>query len=338
MVKKIHTLTVDTSNMPSSRTARSVKILGDAGAKFSLMIRNEDDANMLDINLLGYDSNYYFRPVTGVVKGALKKVTIDSTGSYSFIQRFPEVTDDDKYDITIQAEEDTELSENIPVPRDNTGAILATYSIYQVLNLGQMTFGITTASSDWTAPFPADIIVKKKPEGSSPIKINWNLATTNTITKDRDPLFSNTDPTSSDFSGTAPIVDILKVSGAVNDSDEVALHNASSGAASVTGISVGMIVTGDEMPDDKTTVASIDTSAKTIALSQGVTLSERTFLNFDNGGAVIDFTTFEISDPYTLDIGGVDYNFIDVKAVGSILFGDQAFTCNLDLDSLTTLS
>ena len=54
MAKIIRSLIIDTSNMPSNRTSRSIKVVGDAGAKFSLMIRNEDDANHLDVSLSGY--------------------------------------------------------------------------------------------------------------------------------------------------------------------------------------------------------------------------------------------------------------------------------------------
>ena len=143
MAKTISSLSFDIGNLPPTRSIRNIRIIGTPGATFSLMIRNEDDINQLLPSLPGYDADYYFRPVTGVIKGALKKVVLPDSGIYSFNQIFPTISDDDHYEITIKAEGDTELGASIPRNYDTTGIAKATYKIYQYADAGRATFTLT---------------------------------------------------------------------------------------------------------------------------------------------------------------------------------------------------
>ena len=359
MNKTISSLSLDTSNLPPARSVRKINIIGTPGAAFSLMIRNEDDANQLFTSLVGYDANYYFRPVTGVIKGALKNVVLPASGIYTFSQAFPAISSDDYYDITIRSEKDTELGASIPRNYDLNGIAKATYRVYQYADAGRATFTLTgdTSGTAWFLPFPADVVVTK-PIGvtiTAPVKIHWNIRTDDTITVDRQPRFSNDTPALSDFSGSTTIT--RSVFSAVDNSTSVILAYDNNGYGT-TNLSAGMIVTGGDI-EDKITIASVD-DIKTITLSSAITASgadttgvyeaadtsrppSGTQLTFSNGGATVDFTTFKVSDVYSIASGNTktysdpEY-FVDFDAEGTISFGEHDFTYTLSLDNFLTLS
>ena len=359
MAESISSLTFDNSNLPPNRSIRNIRILGTPGAIFSLMIRNSSDVNQLLPSLSGYDADYYFRPVTGAVKGALKQVVLPASGVYAFSQVFPTVSSDDYYDITIKVEGDTELGTSIPRNYDTTVIEKATYRVYQYADAGRATFTLTgdTSGTAWFLPFPADVVVTK-PIGvtiTAPVKIHWNIRTDDTITVDRQPRFSNDTPALSDFSGSTTIT--RSVFSAVDNSTSVILAYDNNGYGT-TNLSAGMIVTGGDI-EDKITIASVD-DIKTITLSSAITASgadttgvyedadtsrppSGTQLTFSNGGATVDFTTFKVSDVYSIASGNTttysdpEY-FVDFDAEGTISFGEHDFTYTLSLDNFLTLS
>ena len=361
MAKTISSFAFNIKNLPPTRSIRNIRILGTPGAAFSLMIRNSSDINQLQSSLPGYDTNHYFRPVTGVVKGALKNVVLPASGIYAFSQVFPATSSDNYYDITIKAEEDTELGTNIPRNYDLNGIAKATYRVYQYADAGRATFTLTgdTSGTAWYLPFPADVVVNK-PVGATtaPVKIHWNIRTDDTITVDRQPVFSNDDPAGSDFSGSAPVT--RSVFDAVNNNTSVILANDANGNGTAD-ISVGMIVTGGDI-EDKITVASIDDS-KTLTLSAAITADgsdttgvyetaddigvnktlSGTQLTFSSGGATVEFATFKVSDIYSIASGATMLSghaeyFVDFDAEGTITFGEHDFTYTLNLDNFLTLS
>lgn len=361
MAKTITSFTFDNSNLPPTRSIRNIRILGTPGAVFSLMIRNASDVNQLLTSLSGYDVNHYFRPVTGVIKGALRSVVLPASGIYAFSQAFPAISSDDYYDITIRSEEDTELGANIPRNYDLNGIAKATYRVYQYADAGRATFTLTgdTSGTAWFLPFPADVVVNK-PIGATTatVKIHWNIRTDDTITVDRQPLFSVDDPALSDFSGSAAVT--RSVFSSIDNSTTVILNNDANGIGT-TDLSVGMVVTGGDI-EDKITIASID-DVKTLTLSSAITAfgssatgvyedaadigidktPSGTQLTFSSGGATVDFITFKVSDVYSIASGATktasdtEY-FVDFDAEGMITFGKHDFTYTLNLDNFLTLS
>ena len=361
MAKTISSLSLNTNNLSPNRSIRNIRIIGTPGAIFSLMIRNSSDVNQLLPSLSGYDANYYFRPVTGVIKGALKKVVLPATGIYSFNQVFPTVSSDNYYDITIKAEKDTELGPGVPRNYDTTGIEKATYRVYQYADAGRATFTLTgdTSGTAWFLPFPANIVVTKQTGvTTAPVKIHWNIRTDDTITIGRQPRFSNDNPALSDFSGSVDLTRSLF--DAAKQSTSITLANDANGNGTAN-IAVGMIVTGEDI-EGKITVASIDDS-KTLTLSAPITASGADTtgvyedatdvgslkaptgaqLHFSGGGATVEFTTFKVSEIYSITTGATktasdtEY-FVDFDAEGIVTFGKHDFTYTLSLDNFLTLS
>jgi|7_EtaG_2_1085326.scaffolds.fasta_scaffold05590_4 hypothetical protein len=358
MANTLSSLSLNTNDLSPNRSIRTIRIIGTPGATFSLMIRNSSDVNQLLPSLSGYDANYYFRPVTGAVKGALKKVVLPATGVYSFNQIFPAVSSDNYYDITIKAEENTELGPSIPRNYDTTGIEKETYRVYQYADAGRATFTLTgdTSGTAWFLPFPANVVVTK-PTGATtaPVKIHWNIRTDDTITVGRQPRFSNDNPALSDFSGSVDITRSLF--DAADQNASIILANDANGNGTAN-IAAGMIVTGEDI-EGKITVESIDDS-KTLTLSAPITASGSDTtgvyeeadtdraptgaqLHFSSGGATVEFTTFKVSDVYSIATGDTktytdpEY-FVDFDAEGTITFGKHDFTYTLDLDNFLTLS
>lgn len=93
MAKIIREFNMDFEDMAASGGSRSFTITGDAGAIFSLEIKNEDD--------------YYYNFKTNTfsaTKTKLKQQAISGNGEYTGSITFPSITDDDHYDIYLWAE------------------------------------------------------------------------------------------------------------------------------------------------------------------------------------------------------------------------------------------
>ena len=97
MAKIIKKLDLDLSSLPASGETRAFQVIGDAGAIFSLDIKNEDD--------------YWYDFVSGTFASGniqsssrLKNKIIPEGGSYNGSIKFPSITDNDHYDIFLFAE------------------------------------------------------------------------------------------------------------------------------------------------------------------------------------------------------------------------------------------
>lgn len=106
-MKEIKQITIDSSAMGFEIQSRQYTVKGDPGAVFSMTVTNEDN-------------HYYNFPENTVILNSeeetppsaafaaaitrLKPITIDETGVYSNSIRFPKITDDDKYILTIYPE------------------------------------------------------------------------------------------------------------------------------------------------------------------------------------------------------------------------------------------
>jgi hypothetical protein len=93
MAKIIRQFNMDFGDIAADGGSRSFTITGDAGAIFSLEIKNEDD--------------YYYNFKTNTfsaTKAKLKQQAISGNGDYTSSITFPSVTDNDHYDIYLWAE------------------------------------------------------------------------------------------------------------------------------------------------------------------------------------------------------------------------------------------
>ena len=99
MAKIINKFNIDLSDMAAAGGSRTFSIEGDAGAIFSLEVKNED----------GYYYNFSTETFSAT-KSKLKQQVIGTTGRYTNNILFPIITDNDQYDIYLWAEQayDTE--------------------------------------------------------------------------------------------------------------------------------------------------------------------------------------------------------------------------------------
>ena len=93
MAKTITNFNIDLSDMPAVGGTRVFSIRGDVGAIFSLEVKQED--------------GYYYNFTTGLfsaTRSRLKQKAVGANGLYTGSIVFPEVTDNDQYDIYLFAE------------------------------------------------------------------------------------------------------------------------------------------------------------------------------------------------------------------------------------------
>jgi len=133
VVREITSYTINTSNLPGGGETRTMRILGNPGAQFSLTVVNEDG--------------------TSVLTNALTNVIMPSDGFYEFNIIFPSVTDNDYYDFVLTGD----LADTF----DTVNGQPSTFTINQYLDI-TLTFGVNTTNtvlnvtSDVAYTYPPD--------------------------------------------------------------------------------------------------------------------------------------------------------------------------------------
>jgi hypothetical protein len=95
--KTIYSLSMDFSDLQAESSVRNFSVIGDQGSKFSVEILNED--------------NYYYNFTTKLFSSTKYTLKVEMTsGSYVNSIVFPTVTDNDEYNISLMAEENTKHS------------------------------------------------------------------------------------------------------------------------------------------------------------------------------------------------------------------------------------
>ena len=133
VVREITSYTINTSNLPGGGETRTMRILGNPGAQFSLTVVNEDG--------------------TSVLTNALTNVIMPSDGFYEFNIIFPSVTDNDHYDFV--------LTGDLAATFDTVNGQPSTFTINQYLDI-TLTYGVNTTNtllnvtSDVAYTYPPD--------------------------------------------------------------------------------------------------------------------------------------------------------------------------------------
>ena len=95
--KTIYSLNMDFSDLQAESSVRNFSVIGDQGSKFSVEVLNED--------------NYYYNFTTKLFSSTKYTLKVEMTsGSYVNSIVFPTVTDNDEYNISLMAEENTKHS------------------------------------------------------------------------------------------------------------------------------------------------------------------------------------------------------------------------------------
>ena len=118
VVREITSYTINTSNLPGGGETRTMRILGNPGAQFSLTVVNEDG--------------------TSVLTNALTNVIMPSDGFYEFNIIFPSVTDNDHYDFVLTGD----LADTF----DTVNGQPSTFTINQYLDI-TLTYGVNTTNT-----------------------------------------------------------------------------------------------------------------------------------------------------------------------------------------------
>tara|TARA_R100001015_G_C4633586_1_gene198755 strand:+ start:1506 stop:2996 length:1491 start_codon:yes stop_codon:yes gene_type:complete len=113
-MKIINSFTIDNSSMPSGVLVnRSYTVVGDEGAKFGLIVQNDSGLyyNFPENTIVNRSAGVFEpAPSFSATPASLVDRQIDSTGLYSGVIKFPSISDDDYYVITVFTHEDTEFS------------------------------------------------------------------------------------------------------------------------------------------------------------------------------------------------------------------------------------
>ena len=234
---------------------------------------------------------------------------------------------DNRYDITLYPV-NALIGDDIPKYSSDDCDTLPTYSIYQYINpIVQFvpSSGISNVTVDGTVSHTgiannntvgADITISM-----TATKSDGNLAVS------RNPRFSEIDPDLSDFSNTLNTFTKIVREGDCIDKDIVHLNNT-------TGIRVGMIVTGENVDNNKTiTVKSITGTA--------VELSSKVSVNKDSELAFTSMYIYSIGGlTATLSAnGGLATGICTVTGAGQITtFGIDSFTSTFSFDNFLSVS
>lgn len=284
MTKKINNFTINTQDLPSGSTNRYFTVLGDNDAVFSVYITNEDT----------HYYNFKTRTFTSTYS-RLENVKI-TNGKYIDYIKFPSVSDNDEYNIYIQAEPHFNTELNIPGVNEkilhkvenNKNDELLTSSIYQFLDT-QITFSLASpASSGSYNTLPSDVSISKprntsytktRPEyggsvindgvarsESTKVDIEWDVSlSTSQFVIARQPLIT-------DFEVTI----VKVVNGAVNSTLVV--------FDDVDKIRAGQAVSGSGVPSG-TIVSSVDIDNKTLTMSKTCNVADRASITFTDTGS-----------------------------------------------------
>jgi len=236
---------------------------------------------------------------------------------------------DNRYDITLYPLMAI-LSDDIPRYSSNGCDTLPAYSIYQyidpIVQIAPGTSALSGVTTAGTVTFTGK--ANEKAVGTTgDITINM------TATKDdgnlavsRDPIFSNTDSTLSDFSNTLNTVTKIVREGDCNDKSIIHLNN-------ITGIRVGMIVTGDNINKNKTVTVkriigtTVELSSKhPIRVGDELVFSSMLTMNIYNLTATLSAN------------GGRATGICTVTGTGEITrFGIDSFTSTFNFDNFLSI-
>ena len=109
-MKQIKELTINTSPMSKAQTVRRYTVLGDVGACFTLVVKNEDDYFYNFPNNISYST--IPSPAFAITAVQSDLIELDENGAYSGEIVFPAITDDDKYQIVLLPAKDTTLAKS----------------------------------------------------------------------------------------------------------------------------------------------------------------------------------------------------------------------------------
>jgi hypothetical protein len=236
-------------------------------------------------------------------------------------------TPDNRYDITLYPLMAV-LGDDIPRYSSEDCDMLPTYSIYQYID-PIVQIAPSSALSNVTTTGTITLTGKANRGAGINGDITINMVATKSdgsLTKSRAPRFSSVDSESSDFSNTLNTV-VKKVrEGDCRDKDIVHLNN-------VTGIRVGMIVTGGDIDTNKTiTVKSITGVA--VKLSEKQTIQKDSTLTFSSMFNMhIGSLTATLSPN-----GGLTNGICTVAGKGRITtFGIDSFTSTFSFDNFLSI-
>ena len=273
-MKIINKIQIDNSDLPETGGKRSLSVLGEEGAVFSLYIVRNSNKQYYDFSLGTF---------TGVNqrKGLFQK-KINSSGFFSSNIIFPTISTDDSYNLYLQAESayDTQLSTDL----------VSQGFLYKLPNFNSDTNvnGILTYPSSIHQFMNKSLVVKFRHNDSDVVEsnsgslgtINMITGSTSTLTFSQSVSMANADhnvtiirqPKSTDF-----YTEIQKtVDGATSSSTTVVLDDVNS---LVTGL-VLQTTSGGTIPGTKPTITNINTVTKTLTLSAACSLDNNATLTF----------------------------------------------------------
>ena len=273
-MKIINKIQIDNSDLPETGGKRSLSVLGEEGAVFSLYIVRNSNKQYYDFSLGTF---------TGVNqrKGLFRK-KINSSGFFSSNIIFPTISTDDSYNLYLQAESayDTQLSTDL----------VSQGFLYKLPNFNSDTNvnGILTYPSSIHQFMNKSLVVKFRHNDSDVVEsnsgslgtINMITGSTSTLTFSQSVSMANADhnvtiirqPKSTDF-----YTEIQKtVDGATSSSTTVVLDDVNS---LVTGL-VLQTTSGGTIPGTKPTITNINTVTKTLTLSAACSLDNNATLTF----------------------------------------------------------
>lgn len=109
-MKEIKELTIDLFAMPKAQTVKKYEVLGDEGACFSLIVKNEDE------HFYNFPENISYTTVVAPAFSATPTQSdifvIGESGVYNNAIVFPSISDDDRYQIIITPAKDTVLAKS----------------------------------------------------------------------------------------------------------------------------------------------------------------------------------------------------------------------------------
>ena len=273
-MKIINKIQIDNSDLPETGGKRSLSVLGEEGAVFSLYIVRNSNKQYYDFSLGTF---------TGVNqrKGLFQK-KINSSGFFSSNIIFPTISTDDSYNLYLQAGSayDTQLSTDL----------VSQGFLYKLPNFNSDTNvnGILTYPSSIHQFMNKSLVVKFRHNDSDVVEsnsgslgtINMITGSTSTLTFSQSVSMANADhnvtiirqPKSTDF-----YTEIQKtVDGATSSSTTVVLDDVNS---LVTGL-VLQTTSGGTIPGTKPTITNINTVTKTLTLSAACSLDNNATLTF----------------------------------------------------------
>ena len=275
---------------------------------------------------------------TGVDGNDTEIKTVDPNGvdiTVAYTQTIADETEltfempDNRYDITLYPLKAI-LGDNVPTYSSDECDTLPTYSIYQYIDpivqiTPQSTLSNVTVDGTIT-------LTDKANRGATGTSGDITISMTATksdgnLEVSRNPRFSNTISTLSDFSNTLNISGKIVREDGCNDKDIVHLNNT-------TGIRAGMIVTGENIDTNKTIIVKSITGTA-VKLSEKQTINKGDSLTFNSMFRMdINSLTATLSAN-----GGLSTGVCTVTGTGKIYtFGIDSFISEFNFDNFLSIS